>query len=102
MATCSAKAVAASGGLFFGPGLFYGVVVRASVTGGDVTVYDGNDATSGLSLGTYVGVAAVSNPVLFSTPVRVYTGLYVKIGSSITDVLVLYQEGLVATPEKGV
>lgn len=73
------------------PAMFYGVVVLASADGGDVTIYDGLDAGSGRLVGRFEGLNNVSNPVLFPCPVPLDRGLFVDVGSNITEVLVLWR-----------
>jgi hypothetical protein len=73
-----------------GPVLLAGVVLLASVAGGDVTIYDGADPTSGDKLFTLKADANISLPVVFPWPVRCEKGLYVDIGSNITEVTVFY------------
>ena len=74
-----------------GPCLLAGLVVLASVTGGDVTLYEGNDASSGRKIGKFEGVANVSNPIMFSPPLPLQRGLFVDVGSNITEVAVLFK-----------
>src|SRR3990167_3793755 len=47
------------------PAFLGGLVVLASVDGGDVTLYDGLDAGSGRLIGRFEGLANVSNPIIF-------------------------------------
>jgi hypothetical protein len=75
-----------------GPCDLYGLTVLASAAGGDVTLYEGQDASSGRKIGTYKGAANVTNPIMFSFPLPLARGLYVDIGSSITEVTVHFAQ----------
>ena len=72
------------------PGYLNGVVVLASVAGGDVTVYDGRDATNGRKVGTFKGAANISRPIIFTPSLLCENGVYVDVGSNITEALVLW------------
>ncbi len=71
--------------------LLFGVVVNTSVTGGDVSLYEGQDAESGRLIGTYTGEANISNPIMFPVPLPLERGLFVDIGTSISYVTVIFQ-----------
>jgi len=74
--------------IFVGPCLFWGAVILTSTTGGDATVYDGRDAISGRQAHRLEGIADQSTPVMWPKPLYFAGGLYVAIGSSITEVTV--------------
>ena len=73
------------------PAFLGGLVVLASVDGGDVTLYDGLDAGSGRLIGRFEGLANVSNPIIFPDAVPLDRGLFVDVGSNITEVLLLWR-----------
>lgn len=73
------------------PVWLWGVVILASAAGGDATLYQGQDAGSGDVLGSFKGAANVSNPVMFPRPVYCDRGLYLSIGSNITNVILLFK-----------
>jgi len=70
------------------PCLFYGAVILTSTTGGDATIYDGQDATSGKLVHTLEGIADQSTPVMWPKPLYFSRGLYVAVGSNVTEVTV--------------
>jgi hypothetical protein len=71
------------------PVVLYRVILLVSVTGGDISVYEGLDATSGRLIATIKGTANVSNTVDFGG-VRCDRGLYVAVGSNVTEYTVVY------------
>jgi len=70
--------------------LLHGLVILASVTGGDVTVYAGQDV-GGRKIGRFEGVADHSRPINFRPAIECDSGIYVDVGSSITEVLILWE-----------
>ena len=74
-----------------GETLFYGVLLLVSTTGGDVTLYEGLDAYSGRKIGRFEGIADQSTPVIFSMPIYLERGLFIAVGSNVTEVTVFYQ-----------
>jgi hypothetical protein len=76
------------------PTLLFGAVILTSVTGGDATIYDGRDASSGSKVITLEGIANQSTPVMFPQPVTLQSGLFVDVGSNVTEVLVLWRRSL--------
>ena len=48
-----------------GPCLLYTVILLVSVLGGDITIYDGLDATSGRKMAKVQGAASLSTTVDF-------------------------------------
>jgi len=74
-----------------GRALLYGLTVNASQTGGDVSLYEGQDAGSGRLIGTYTGEGSISNPIMFPVPLPLERGLFVDIGENISYVTVIFQ-----------
>lgn len=70
--------------------LFGGLIINASVDGGDVSIYEGNDSSSGRLFDTFQGLAAKSEPIIFTVPIYFDRGLYVDIGSNVTSVTILW------------
>ncbi len=72
-----------------GPMILWGIVLRVSTTGGDVTLYEGLDTESGRLIDTFEGIANESRPVnLFG--LRLDRGLYVDVGSNVDSLLVIW------------
>lgn len=67
--------------------VLHGVIVLASSAGGDVSIYAGQD-TGGQKIGTFKGAANVSNPIAFDPPLDCPSGIYVDVGSNITEVTI--------------
>ena len=77
--------------VFEGSGVLFGLVLLVSTTGGDVTLYDGADAGSGRLIGTFEGIANESRPIVFGrNGILLDKGLFVDVGSNVTEVLVVY------------
>lgn len=74
-----------------GPCLLHGIVVLASAAGGDVTVYEGQDASSGRKIATLKGAANVSNPIMLTKPLYLPRGIFLDVGTSITEVMVGFE-----------
>lgn len=72
------------------PALLLGVIVLASAGGGDVTVYEGQDATTGQKIGTFEGANNITNSMMFGPGLDCGRGIYVDIGSSISGVIVIW------------
>lgn len=72
-----------------GETLLHKLMVNASVSGGDVTLYEGLDASSGRMIGIFT---ALANSVVTLNFDGLYLdrGLFVDIGSNINGVLVVY------------
>lgn len=70
------------------PCLLHGVVLLTSAGGGDVTIYEGQDATSGEKILSIEGANNISNQVAFNPPLPLQRGLYVDVGSNVSEVLV--------------
>jgi len=73
------------------PCLLHGAVILCSSAGGDATIYDGHDASSGKSILPLKGAANESNPVFPPKPIFCARGLYVDVGSSVTSVTVIWE-----------
>ena len=73
-----------------GPLLLYSVILLVSVTGGDITLYDGQDATSGRKLARLEAIADESHPVDFGGVV-LSRGLFVDVGSNVTEYTVIWR-----------
>ena len=73
------------------PVLLHGVVLLTSADGGAATLYEGQDAASGRKIITIEGSANESRPVAFYPPLLCERGLYVAVGSNVTEVVVHWQ-----------
>lgn len=73
-----------------GPCVFVGAVILASVAGGDASIYDGHEATSGNKVLTLKGDANISNAIAPPVPIRFGNGLFVDIGANCDEVTVFY------------
>ncbi len=76
------------------PCLFWGAVILVSTTGGDATIYDGQDATSGGQAHRLEGIADQSTPIMWAKPLHFSRGLYVAVGSNVTEVTVGWEPAL--------
>lgn len=73
------------------PARLHQVVLLASAAGGDATIYEGQDASSGRKILTVKGAANASRPVRFRPPLECGRGIFVDVGSSVTEVFVQYE-----------
>lgn len=73
-----------------GPTLFFGCVFAVTVDGQSVELYDGLDTQSGVKRFHVKGWAADNNRVNFSRPVLFDRGLYVSLGTGVSDVTVIW------------
>ncbi len=89
--TC--RVVSADTRLFTGLGEWGGLVLLTSAFGTGVNVRDGLDANAGRDLGTYVSTTVDSLPIIFPHPIKINTGLFVDVGTSVTSVMIIYREG---------
>lgn len=74
-----------------GPSLFYGAVILTSVTGGDATIYDAQSADTPRKVIRLEGIANESRPVMLPKPALLGEGLYVHVGSNVTEIVVFYE-----------
>jgi len=74
-----------------GPVTLKSVVVLASAAGGDVTLYNGTGSGAGNKIGQFKGAQNVSNPINWPEGLPCENGLYVDVGSNITEVLVSFE-----------
>jgi hypothetical protein len=87
---CASEWVTADTRVYVGRCLFWGVILNASLAGGDISIYDGHDATSGRLIGHYDGAVNATNPVTLKKPINVYSGLYVVV-TNVVGVTVLFE-----------
>lgn len=73
-----------------GATLLYGLLLLVSVASGDISLYEGLDASSGRLIAKIQGVAAVTLPIKFDQPLYLDRGLYVAIGSNVTETTILW------------
>lgn len=72
------------------PCLLHSVTVRASASGGIVSLYEGRDASSGRIVDVVAGAATVSTQIVYPTPLLLARGLFVDFGSNVTSAQVSY------------
>jgi hypothetical protein len=72
------------------PCWLHGVFINASAAGGDVVVYEGQDPTSGRLLAHLDGGANATNALRFDPPLWCERGLYLDVGSNVSQVTVHY------------
>ena len=65
------------------------VHLLVSTTGGDVTIYDGLDASSGRLIATIKGTANVSSILDFGG-LQLDRGLFIDIGSNVSEVTAVF------------
>jgi hypothetical protein len=70
------------------PALLHGLVLLVSSDGGDVTVYEGQDVTSGRKVGRFEAKTDTSRPIHFNPALECERGIYVDVGSNVTEVLI--------------
>jgi hypothetical protein len=70
------------------PCWLHSATILVSTTGGDASLYEGQDAASGRLLITLKGSANVTNQRTYSPPLWLERGLYVDVGSNVTQVTV--------------
>lgn len=73
-----------------GPCVLHAVYLLTSTDGGDVTLYEGQDSASGDKIITVEGSADRTKVVHFSPALPCQRGLYVDVGSNVTEVMVHY------------
>lgn len=64
----------------------HGVILLASLAGGDVTIYEGQDVGSGNKIVTVKGAANRSCPIVWRPPLECDRGIYVDVGSNVAEV----------------
>lgn len=69
--------------------ILFGIIIRVSVAGAAVTVYDGQDA-SGRLVAVIEAAANLSWAVEFAGGLRIEDGIYVDLGTNVDDVLVVW------------
>lgn len=74
-----------------GPCLFYGAVLLVSVTGGDATIYNAQSPDAPRKVIRMEGIADQSTPFFPAKPVLLGEGLYVDVGSNVTEIVVFYE-----------
>lgn len=67
----------------------FGVLIRVSVTGAQVSLYDGQD-TSGRLVAVLEGEADITKAYGFFGGLRLDRGLYVDLGSNVDECLVVW------------
>lgn len=72
------------------PVLLFAVMILTSTTGGDVTLYNGVDPGAGSQIIRLEGTANETRPTPFGPGILCDRGLYVDIGSNVTEVVVIY------------
>jgi len=70
--------------------ILYGVILTVSVSGAEVKVYDGTDATSGRQLFTLQSLANASRPYNLNQGVVCERGIYVEIGDNVTELFLVW------------
>lgn len=78
------------------PTLLYGAVILCRDLGGDATIYDGRDATSGRKVMVLNGREDISVPIMFPKPILLPLGLFVGVGEDVTDLVLLWERGPVS------
>jgi hypothetical protein len=81
------------------PCWLHAVFLNASAAGGDVAVYEGQDAGSGRQILHQDGAANATNYVQFTPPVWCQRGLYVDVGSNVSQVTIHYTPQSLNQPE---
>jgi len=70
--------------------LLAGFIIEASADPGDVSLYEGLDASSGRYFGKFKGLTNDSKPIIFPVPVYFDRGLFVDVGSNVTGVTLIW------------
>ena len=87
------KRVTASAIINEGVTWLYGLLLLTSVTGGDVTLYEGTDAVSGTPIARFEAIADETKPIVLPVPLRLERGLYVAVGANVTEVTLFWAPG---------
>jgi hypothetical protein len=72
------------------PAWLHASFLNASVAGGDVVIYEGQDPTSGRQILHQDAAANATNHCQFDPPVWMERGIYVDIGSNVSQVTIHY------------
>ena len=64
----------------------HGVILLSEGNGGDATIYEGQDTVSGTKVVTIEGTADVSKPLRWNPALECDRGIYVDVGSGVTEV----------------
>ena len=72
------------------PCLLNGLVLLTSTTGGDVTLYEGQDATSGRKVARFEATADNTLAVAFPHAPFLARGLFVDVGSNVTEATLFF------------
>lgn len=67
----------------------HGLIIYTSADGGDVTLYEAQDALTGREIFTFTACACGSNPLMFPEPIEL-DALYADVGAYINEVLILW------------
>ena len=66
------------------------VIYTMAQDGGDVTLYEGQDVSSGRKIAKIYGQGSITRQVSFNPALDLERGLYVDVGSNVTEVTVCY------------
>ena len=67
-----------------------GLIINVSTDAGDISIYEGLDASSGRLFDTFQGLANESKVISLPAPVYFERGLFVDVGSNITSVTLIW------------
>lgn len=73
-----------------GPALLSAVLLLCSGGGGDITIYEGLDTSSGRMICRIEGANNVTNNILFNPPIPCPRGIYVDVGSNVSEALIMW------------
>lgn len=76
-----------------------GLLLTASADGGDVTLYDGQNVNSGRKLFQVKGSANITDPLPMTVPIHCGRGIYVDVGSNITEADIIWRPLPRSAPE---
>lgn len=74
-----------------GAAYLLGVILNASQDGGAVTIYEGQDASSGQRIATFEALGSVTEP--YNLPKRIYCqrGIFADVGANVTGITVIWE-----------
>lgn len=81
------------------PCWLHSALILASAAGGDASIYEGQDTSSGRQIVPLKGPANESVQAVFDPPIWCERGLYLDVGSSITSVTLHYTVQSLNRPE---